>query len=100
MVETLFDLLGFRFAREGSKASPFATAFEMLGLRVDLSRVQERLLTVGHTEKRKAELHGYIQEVLTAGCLENPRPLNDCGEGWFSSRVFLLAGFLTELSAS
>ena len=70
VVETLFDLLGFRFAREGSKASPFATAFEMLGLRVDLSRVQERILTVGHTEKRKAELHGYIQEVLTAGCIE------------------------------
>ncbi|CAE7235845.1 unnamed protein product [Symbiodinium sp. CCMP2592] len=63
-VETLFDLLGFRFAKDGSKAEPFGVTFNMLGLSVDLSCVKQRILRVGHTQKRKEELTEYIQTIL------------------------------------
>ena len=69
-VENLFDLLGLRFAKSGSKAAPFDTTFEMLGLCVDLTQVQHRVMKVGHTSKRKDELHRYIQEILSAGSLD------------------------------
>ena len=43
-VETLCNLLGFKFSKEGSKASPFSSIFQMLGLSVDLSRAREKVL--------------------------------------------------------
>ncbi|CAE7248244.1 unnamed protein product [Symbiodinium sp. CCMP2592] len=70
-VETLFDLLGFRFARDGSKAEPFGVTFNMLGLSVDLSCVKQRILRVGHTQKRKEELSEYIQTILQEGKIDS-----------------------------
>ncbi|CAE7377990.1 NaCP60E [Symbiodinium sp. CCMP2592] len=70
-VETLFDLLGFRFAKDGSKAEPFGVNFNMLGLSVDLSCVKQRILRVGHTQKRKEELTEYIQTILQEGKIDS-----------------------------
>ncbi|CAE7626039.1 NaCP60E [Symbiodinium sp. CCMP2592] len=70
-VETLFDLLGFRFAKDGSKAEPFGVTFNMLGLSVDLSCVKQRILRVGHTQKRKEELTEYIQTILQEGKIDS-----------------------------
>lgn len=55
-VDSLFNLLGLDYAKEGAKAPEFSTAFKMLGVRVDTSRVPEAEVLVGHTDKRKKEL--------------------------------------------
>ena len=43
----------------------------MLGLCVDLTKVQHRVMKVGHTSKRKDELHRYLQEILSKGSLDS-----------------------------
>ena len=63
VVESLFSLLGLSFAREGKKAPPFSQLFRMLGLEVDLSGFEQRVVKIGHTEERKIELQHFIQQI-------------------------------------
>ena len=55
-VESLLKLLGVQFAATGPKAPDFATKFKSLGLELDLTSSQEGSFSLGHTEKRCAEL--------------------------------------------
>ncbi|CAJ1408832.1 unnamed protein product [Effrenium voratum] len=52
----LLDLLGWRHARTGPKGLPFASSFNVLGAKLDLSRVQEGVVTLGNKEGRIARL--------------------------------------------
>ena len=61
-VEALFELLGMKYAKEGSKAAEFSKQFKALGLQFDLSCALEGKVHLGHTEKRKTEL----RETLTS----------------------------------
>ena len=70
VIESLFDLLGIRFDRTGKKAIEHATVFSTLGLQVDLSHTSERLVLVGHTDKRRDELGESLRSVLDQGKLE------------------------------
>ena len=69
-VETLFKLLGLRYATDGKKFLPFDRKFKMLGLHVDLSGTQQRDLKIGHTPERKEELRDKIDSILAAGFME------------------------------
>ncbi|CAE7280308.1 NaCP60E [Symbiodinium sp. CCMP2592] len=73
VIECLFDLLGVRFDRSGKKAIDHATSFATLGLQVDLANTEDRVILVGHTDKRRDELCTALNEVLEQGKLE-PRP--------------------------
>ncbi|CAE7253337.1 NaCP60E [Symbiodinium sp. CCMP2592] len=73
VIECLFDLLGVRFDRSGKKAIDHATSFATLGLQVDLSNTEDRVILVGHTDKRRDELCTALNEVLERGEME-PRP--------------------------
>eukprot|EP00435_Cladocopium_sp_Y103_P055081 s1454_g18.t1 len=63
-VETLFSLVGFTYAKEGSKAPEFADCFKMLGLVIDCSRVLQNEILVGHTAERRQELAAALSQVL------------------------------------
>ena len=54
--ESLFSLLGMRYATEGKKFLPFDSLFRTLGLEVDVSEFREGRAFVGHTESRKEEI--------------------------------------------
>ena len=69
-IESLFDLLGVVFDKSGKKALEHATVFGTLGLQVDLSRIREQQILVGHTDKRKEELLVSLTEIVEAGHLE------------------------------
>ena len=69
-IESLFDLLGVVFDKSGKKALEHASVFGTLGLQVDLSRVREQQILVGHTDKRKEELLASLAEIMEAGRLE------------------------------
>ena len=48
-VVSLFKLFGLKYACEGKKFLPFAKEFKMLGLKVDLTKVQACELRVRHS---------------------------------------------------
>ena len=81
------SILGIAFDRTGKKAIEHASSFATLGLHVDLSRSSERVVHVGHTEKRREELGGALQEVLDADYLE-PRSFER-----LKSRMVFFEGF-------
>ena len=66
-VESLFQLLGLKFATDGKKFMPFDAVFRMLGLQVDLTSCKRKEVLIGHTEERKSELKGRIDEILSTG---------------------------------
>ena len=70
-VETLFELLGLSYAKDGKKFLPFDSKFKMLGLEVDLDACQDMKVKVSHTEDRKAELLNKINDILASGWLES-----------------------------
>ena len=68
-IESLFQLLGLTFAKEGKKAPPFSTVFNMLGLSVNLGPFKEGTIEIGHTEKRVSELDTSLEAVVEQGSL-------------------------------
>ena len=64
-VSLLLDLLGMRFAREGKKWMPFSEQMEVLGVVIDLSHFDQRVVYFKHTEARKTELDEVITKHLT-----------------------------------
>eukprot|EP00435_Cladocopium_sp_Y103_P075258 s153_g55.t1 len=70
-VESLFQLLGLRYATEGKKFLPFDQKFKMLGLEVDLSQCHNKDVLFGHTEERRAELISKIDDILAEGWLDS-----------------------------
>ena len=67
--ESLFSLLGMKYATEGKKCLPFDGLFRTLGLEVDVSKFREGHAFVGHTESRKEEIGSQLQKVLSEGAL-------------------------------
>ena len=66
-VESLFDLIGLDFAREGPKAPEFDAVFKMLGVQIDASEATSGNFAVGHTADRKRELLKTFDEAIEAG---------------------------------
>ena len=69
-IESLFDLLGIDFDRDGKKAPPYSPVFQMLGLQVDMTASASRRIMIGHTASRREELSSFLQSILDAGQIE------------------------------
>ena len=69
--ESLFDLLGMRYATEGHKCMPFSSEFKTLGLVLDTNKFTEGCVTVGHTQSRRSELQEYMSSVLNEGLMSS-----------------------------
>ena len=74
-MEVLFMLLGWEYARDGKKATSFATVCQALGVEFDFSRSEQRLLCIQNTEQRRLDLIQKISEVLSLGCLTKKEAL-------------------------
>ena len=59
-----FKMLGWRFAESGDKAPDFAQVFQALGVTVNVSAMESKLVTIGNTESRRLELMKSVDEVL------------------------------------
>ena len=68
-MELLLMLLGWEYAKEGKKATQFASVCKALGVEFDFSRSEQRLLTICNTEQRRTDLIVRISEILEAGAL-------------------------------
>ncbi|CAE7366831.1 unnamed protein product, partial [Symbiodinium sp. KB8] len=60
VIECIFDLLGVSFDRSGKKAINHASVFGTLGLQVDLTKACDRVVSIGHTAKRREACRGEI----------------------------------------
>ncbi len=63
-VETLFDLLGWKFARDGDKAHEFSKSFGALGILIDLNKFDDGVVEFSNTPKRVEELIQTIDGLL------------------------------------
>ena len=63
-MEMVFLLTGWEFARDGKKATDFDVTCKALGVEFDLSKSKDRVLSIGNTEQRKAELVEHVDKVL------------------------------------
>ena len=52
MGDFLFKLIGLDYTQEGSKAPEFSSNFNMLGVQIDTSHIDEAYVLVGHTAER------------------------------------------------
>ena len=59
-VEMLFDLLGWKIAKEGSKAMPFASSLDCLGVNINLKEFPSSVVKISNTEERKKEILNQI----------------------------------------
>ena len=63
-VEMLFDLLGWKIAKEGGKAMPFSDSLDCLGVNIDLTGFSNAVVKISNTEDRKKEILGNISSHL------------------------------------
>ena len=88
-VETLFDLLGVEFARDGNKASAFAKVFKSLGVEIDLENFESGIVRLGHTKERRDELSSVLQDILKERCVTAKQAESMRGRlHWFESFAF------------
>ncbi|CAE7743608.1 unnamed protein product [Symbiodinium sp. CCMP2592] len=85
----VFDALGIQYAKEGKKATDFDYTFAALGLQYDLTRFNEGVVVIRHTEARTAELVETLEGILRDAVL---RPKDaEVLRGrmhWFTSYLF------------
>ena len=85
VVHMLLDLLGWSFARDGSKAPPFSDVCSALGVVINVSGLHQGILTVDNSDKRKKELSSFISGILTSGRLTTCDALRLRGRMQFAS---------------
>ena len=69
--ESLFRLLGHKFAEDGPKCQPFSSSFKMLGVVMDLSKASSLRVEIGHTPERSKELAENILGHLQTGTISS-----------------------------
>ena len=89
--ESLFNLLGMQFATEGHKCLPFSDQFKTFGLSISTEQFQEGIVLVGHTESRKQELCGQLDDLLMRGQLGSKEAERLRGRMIFLRRVHFWA---------
>lgn len=67
----ILDILGWKFARSGSKAPPFATTFDVLGVTVDLLRLHEGAVTLKNKQSRVVALSAALDKLVCEGRVES-----------------------------
>lgn len=68
-VSLFFELIGWRIAREGSKAEGFSEYFKCLGVAFDLRDSMSSIVSVSNTDGRREEITSEISNVIRQGKL-------------------------------
>ena len=63
-MDQLFNLLDVEYAKTAKKAVKFSLTFATLGLLFDLSEFDSGVVTIKHTDNRRAEILGTLDQVL------------------------------------
>ena len=88
-METLFDLLGVDFAKEGDKAGKSAKKFKSLGVEIDLQCFGSGVIPMGHTQDRKEELSSVLNGILKEKAINTKQAESLRGRlHWFKSFAF------------
>lgn len=85
VIHTFLDLLGWTFAREGSKAPPFDKTCSALGVVINVSALHRGSLSVDNSEGRKSEMSSFISRILSSGHLSTCDALRLRGRMQFAS---------------
>ena len=89
IVDHLFRLLDVEYAKTGKKAVAFSQVFAALGLLFDLREIDSGVVTIRHTDSRKAEILGTLGQILEEGCLSAKQAEVLRGRlHWFNSYLF------------
>lgn len=67
----ILDVLGWKSARSGSKAHPFASAFDVLGVSIDLSKLYEGIVTLKNKQSRVGALVATMDRLVYEGRVES-----------------------------
>ena len=74
-LELVFMFTGWEFAREGKKATEFASLCSALGVTFDLKDSKDGILEIKNTEKRINDLVEQLEEVIQRKTLNRPETL-------------------------
>ena len=66
IMRIFLDLLGWTFARDGSKTPPFSDLCKALGVVINVLKLHKGILTVDNSERRKKELSNFISNILSS----------------------------------
>ena len=66
----ILDLLGWKFACTGSKAPPFSESFDVLGVTVDLSKMQKGQVILQNKKTRVESLSAALDRMVCDGRVE------------------------------
>ncbi|CAK9024126.1 Uncharacterized protein SCF082_LOCUS16483, partial [Durusdinium trenchii] len=84
-IHMLFDLIGWKFARSGDKASPFSSTMKALGVMIDVSNMSSGLVLFDNTPMRKSDLIESLDKVIKKGSLPRHEALRLRGRLQFAS---------------
>lgn len=84
-IHMLFDLTGWKFAREGDKATPFDSTVKALGVLIDVANMATGLTLFDNTPMRKADLISSLDKILEQGHLPRAEALRLRGRLQFAS---------------
>ena len=85
IIHMYLDLLGWTFARDGSKAPPFSDLCSALGVVINVSKLHQGVLTVDNSDRRKKELSNFISNILSVGHMSTSDALRLRGRMQFAS---------------
>ena len=85
----ILDILGWKFAREGSKAPPFATSFDVLGVSVDLGGIFKGEIVLKNKQSRVDSLSAVLDKMVCEGKVESGVAASLHGQLNFAQGQFL-----------
>ena len=94
-IDLLFRILGWSYARDGSKAGDFSSNFSAPGITIDLTLFSSGIVAFKNTERRTEELVGAISQFPEKGTMTKAEALKLRGRMQFAdSQIFGRAGKL------
>ena len=84
-VHAFFHLLGWSFAKTGSKAVDFDAMCKALGVTIDVSLMHQGRVLIDNTEARKKELGEFIEKIVTTRKLSSVDALKLRGRMQFTA---------------
>ena len=83
--QSLLDLLGWRYAKDGKKAPPFSSTMSALGVSVDVSNLHQGSVAIANTQSRRSEMIALLDRIVQDGRLPFHDALKLRGRMQFSS---------------
>jgi len=91
-VGAIFDSLGWAYAREGEKGLPFAQAFHVLGVAINLQGMPKGFFIIANKQARVEKLVQMLNKISSQGTINyseaSEQGLLNFAVGFFSGKLF------------